>query len=295
MAVMDNYQSLKRRMEDVEDSMECSACFTVPRQLPIPCCPSGHLICGDCRGKVKGKCPTCRRKLRKGDVNSLAAAIYDKVEHRCKFFPCGEKALLADVLVHELKCKDRIIKCPGINSEGGICGEEVKFKDFIEHCKRPRGDCFMTINRSKNTISLCMNRIWRELFTSQMVNFPNYFKAFRMFETVFLFVKYENSNKMFKAFVTTMAEDPEVTSKYTATMTFSGLGQMFYENANKFVYETKIVSLEDSFNNIKENFDKGFKIHIQTLMKAFVPFIMKGEGRLVDVGVDIQVKLTNNA
>ena len=112
-AVMEDYQSLKRRMEEVEDSMECSACFTVPRQLPIPCCPSGHLICGDCRGKVKGKCPTCRRKLRKGDVNSLAAALYDKVEHRCKFFPCEEKALLADILKHELKCKDRIIKCPG--------------------------------------------------------------------------------------------------------------------------------------------------------------------------------------
>ena len=286
---MEDYQSLKRRMEDVEDSMECSACFTVPRQLPIPCCPSGHLICGTCRGKVKGKCPTCRRKLRKGDVNSLAAALYDKVEHRCKFFPCEEKALLADILVHELKCKDRIIKCPGHNSGGGICGKEVKYRNFIEHCKR--GDCFM---RDTDSISLCMKLIWRELYTSQMDNFPDFFMAFRMHKIVFLFVKYENSNKMFRAFVS-MAEDPEVTSQCTATISFSGLGQMFYENAHKFVYETKIVPLDDSFNNIKENFDKGVKIHIQTLMKAFVPFMMKEQGRRVKVGFDIQVKLMNNA
>ena len=186
-AVMEDYQSLKRRMEEVENSMECSACFTVPRQLPIPCCPSGHLICGTCRGKVKGKCPTCRRKLRKGDVNSLAAALYDKVDHRCKFFPCEEKALLADILVHELKCKDRIIKCPGHNSGGGICGKEVKFKNFIEHCNR--GDCFVICNWFEASISLCMKWIWRELYISQMDDFPDFFKAFRMHKDVFLFVK----------------------------------------------------------------------------------------------------------
>ena len=289
---MEDYQSLKRRMEDVEDSMECSACFTVPRQLPIPCCPSGHLICGTCRGKVKGKCPTCRRKLRKGDVNSLAAALYDKVEHRCKFFPCEEKALLADILVHELKCKDRIIKCPGRNSGGGICGEEVKFKNFIEHCKR--GGCFVTRNLCEDSISLCMKWTWRELYISRMDDFPDFFKAFRMHKDVFLFVKYENCNKMFKAFVSTMTEDPEVASQFTATMTFSSLGQMFYEKAYKFVHETKIVPLEDSFNNIEQNFDKGFKIHIQTLMKAFVPFMMKEEGRIVKVGIDVQVKFSKN-
>ena len=92
----------------------------------------------------------------------------------------------------------------------------------------------------------------------------------------------------------TMTEDPEVASQFTATMTFSSLGQMFYEKAYKFVHETKIVPLEDSFNNIKQNFDQGFKIKIQTLMKAFDPLMMKEKGRRVKVGVDIQVKITNN-
>ena len=108
IVMTEDYQSLKRRMREVEDCLECSACFMVPRKLPIPSCPSGHLICSDCRGKVEDKCPTCRRMLRKGDVSSLAAALYVKVEHRCKFIPCEEKALLGQILVHENICPERI-------------------------------------------------------------------------------------------------------------------------------------------------------------------------------------------
>ena len=122
IVMTEDYQSLKRRMREVEDCLECSACFMVPRKLPIPSCPSGHLMCGDCRGKVEDKCPTCRQKLRKRDVSSLAAALYDKVEHRCKFIPCEEKALLGQILVHENICPERIIKCPGPDKYG-TCGE----------------------------------------------------------------------------------------------------------------------------------------------------------------------------
>ena len=281
LVMTEDYQSLKRRMQEVEDCLECSACYMVPRKLPIPSCPSGHLICGDCRGKVEDKCPTCRQKLRKRDVSSLAAALYDKVEHRCKYIPCEEKALLGQLLVHENKCPERIIKCPVGRYFFGEdrCGKEVKFKNFNEHC---------IANHQKNEM------IPIRILPSPSL--PSYaILSQSSGKIVFLFVRCEEF--MLKTFVM-IAEDPEIISQYTAITSFSVRGQVCNEKANKLVLTTEIFPIEDNFNNIEDNFENGLQIDIKTLQKSCAPFSLLTEDRCysrnVFFGVNIKVELTKN-
>ena len=28
----------------ITSQLECPVCFNIPRELPIPCCPSGHIV-----------------------------------------------------------------------------------------------------------------------------------------------------------------------------------------------------------------------------------------------------------
>ena len=60
--------------------MECPVCLTIPRSLPIPCCPAGHILCRSCRARVL-HCPTCRRQLE-DNTSSLAATLIERVRHR---------------------------------------------------------------------------------------------------------------------------------------------------------------------------------------------------------------------
>ena len=56
---------------------------------------------------MKGKCPTCRRKLRRDEVNSVAAFIIDKIPLKCKYDSCQEKDKLDNILEHEKTCTRR--------------------------------------------------------------------------------------------------------------------------------------------------------------------------------------------
>ena len=91
----------------VQVAVECPVCLKVPRRVPIPMCPAGHLVCRRCRRHVMGKCPTCRRKLRRGEVNSVAAFLIDKIPHKCKYDSCQERDNLANILEHEKTCTRR--------------------------------------------------------------------------------------------------------------------------------------------------------------------------------------------
>ena len=53
---------------DMLEELECHVCFEIPRQLPIPACPKGHIVFKTCRENVK-TCPTCRADFRPGGVN----------------------------------------------------------------------------------------------------------------------------------------------------------------------------------------------------------------------------------
>ena len=97
--------TLEARLSDIESSVKCLVCLNIPREVPVPCCGSGHIICQACRWKTSS-CPKCKQKI---DGNSLLAeTIIGQLEHRCKFkaLGCQVKMLLEDLQTHESNCKD---------------------------------------------------------------------------------------------------------------------------------------------------------------------------------------------
>ena len=115
----------------IEKILECPVCFNIPRDLPIPQCPAGHIICKTCRDPVS-TCPTCRRRLFQDGTSSLAASLIEKVPHKCKFsvYGCEVKDLLGPLKVHEEKCAERTIRCLLFE-----CRDIIQVKKFEEHFK----------------------------------------------------------------------------------------------------------------------------------------------------------------
>ena len=113
----------------ITSQLECPVCFNIPRDLPIPCCPSGHIVCRPCKTRVSD-CPTCRQPMPANMTNSVVGGLIEQVQHRCKFHDqgCEVRMMLNELMTHEKKCPERTIKCPEI-----LCGSFVKLKDFNDH------------------------------------------------------------------------------------------------------------------------------------------------------------------
>ena len=108
----------------VEATLECPVCLSLPRDLPVPCCPSGHIVCRSCRSAVK-RCPICRQKMPANLTNSVVGSLIEQVEHKCKFSDqgCKVKMMLKDLVTHEKQCPERTFNCP-FNG----CAKLVKLK-----------------------------------------------------------------------------------------------------------------------------------------------------------------------
>ena len=93
-----NVQEAKLRgqeavMERLKGMMECPVCLSVPVEVPVPCCPVGHIICKPCQLELRraGRwtCPTCR--VRMGNSTSLLAkTLVENMEHKCNLAGCEE-------------------------------------------------------------------------------------------------------------------------------------------------------------------------------------------------------------
>ena len=110
-------QSAASAMTGIESLLKCPICFNIPRDLPIPSCPSGHIVCRPCKERVED-CPTCRQPMPANMTNSLAAALIEKVQHRCKFSDqgCAVKMILKDLVTHEKQCLERPIYRPSLSA-----------------------------------------------------------------------------------------------------------------------------------------------------------------------------------
>ena len=78
---LSDYQAILSIVEDIEKDLECPVCLNIPREVPIPSCPAGHIVCKTCKPKVK-ECPTCKREYPWGKfevTSSLAGSLIDKV------------------------------------------------------------------------------------------------------------------------------------------------------------------------------------------------------------------------
>ena len=79
--------------------------------------PSVNIVCRPCKERVRD-CPTCRQPMPANMTNSLAAALIEKVQHRCKFSDqgCEVKMILKDLVTHEKQCLERPIYRPSLSA-----------------------------------------------------------------------------------------------------------------------------------------------------------------------------------
>jgi len=115
--------------------IQCPVCLIIPRDVPIPQCEGGHIVCKPCSVNMT-KCPTCSKDLNKKITSSLAASLVELVPHQCKFskFGCEVNDLLSPLANHEKVCNVRSIKCPR-----NICSF-VPVKDYDNHVNENK--CF---------------------------------------------------------------------------------------------------------------------------------------------------------
>ncbi len=89
----------------IDASVKCLVCLHIPRDVPVPCCGSGHIICQACRRNTSS-CPKCEQTIN--GTSLLAESLIGQLEHRCKFKAqgCQVKMLLEDLKTHESNCLD---------------------------------------------------------------------------------------------------------------------------------------------------------------------------------------------
>ena len=122
---------LSKVLNVLKSTLECPVCLNLPRDLPVPSCPSGHIVCRSCRPQVAdNKCPTCRQQMSTNMTNSVVGCLIEQVEHSCKFGDqgCEVKMRLKEIKAHEKSCLKRTVKCAFIN-----CGVDVMLNEFNSH------------------------------------------------------------------------------------------------------------------------------------------------------------------
>jgi len=248
--------------------LECPICCNVPRDLPIPQCPSGHIICNKCKGSVSN-CPTCDIKMDVDGTSSLAASLIEKVPHRCKFakFGCEVKDLLSRLKKHEEKCEERTIVCPLKR-----CKAEVQLKNYKEHAKE---NCCIQIDSDgiETTISTGFlqwdgaSKITGNEFDLEVELSPSLVQSKN---EVYRFTRYIPHLKTLVLAVI-MAKDPLEVEKYSAKITI-------YKDTNyKVTFDCPLIPIEQ-FPTEEElpNHDKCWNVHYSFLRK-FLRVEDKGE------------------
>ena len=122
-------------MDKISEELQCPVCLLIPREVPIPACPVGHIICKNCRVNMT-TCPTCRRPMLEDGTNTLANRMIEIVPHPCKYSNCQVKNHLKEIEDHEERCQERTVKCPFLG-----CDEMVQVSDFQKHAMAEENKC----------------------------------------------------------------------------------------------------------------------------------------------------------
>lgn len=111
----------------VEEIIECPVCFNIPRELPVPSCRAGHIVCRPCKKEMR-LCPTCRHSLNY--TNTIVGNLAQLAEHKCSFrvFNCNVVTNIHDIIIHEKNCPERLVNCPFRE-----CNKSIQLKKFEDH------------------------------------------------------------------------------------------------------------------------------------------------------------------
>lgn len=114
-------------LASIEEEVTCPVCKQVPRIIPIPVCPNGHIICQPCLVKLENlMCTTCRVAILPNKFSVVAAGVASKLPHVCRFQGCKVKMNLSKIKIHELNCKTRHVECDR-------CHEMAPIENFVNH------------------------------------------------------------------------------------------------------------------------------------------------------------------
>merc|ERR1719474_2381091 len=115
-------------LRELQESVMCPVCLSIPRQPPVPCCQNGHVICSKCKDKVE-VCPTCRVSMT-NCVSQVAATIIQKIQHPCDFRDagCDTRCDILSISAHEESCGFRLVRCPH-----WACDEQISLTSLTSH------------------------------------------------------------------------------------------------------------------------------------------------------------------
>jgi len=225
-------EMMAESLSRLEESLGCPVCYKIPRDVPIPCCESGHIVCQDCRKRVTN-CPTCRGRLG-SNTSSLAASQIMFVNHKCKFFfySCDVKMKLEDIVHHEKSCLERTIKCPN-----SLCNQEIQLKKFQEHStENGCAENPAVFGHIFNSASLKMN-FYMDKNDNEDEGYQ--FIPIRVEDLLFYFELFFSVSKQSFIFRVFLLERVETASKYSTRITVSP------NSPRKLIYEGPVLSIED--------------------------------------------------
>ena len=225
---------MARSLSKLEESLECPVCYKIPRDLPIPCCVAGHIVCQPCRSKVTN-CPTCRGRLD-SNTSSLAASQIMMIDHKCKFsyFGCEAKMKLDEINIHEKNCPERTIICPY-----GKCKKELQLKKFSEHIRANK----CAFNKLLETvidgafIKIEFYKDRRREFGKTKTLFWKMFKIQAHNLTFYFLLNFVASKKSF-IFYVMLPDTEEAASRFTARISLAN-------DYRKHINEVPVLSIED--------------------------------------------------
>merc|ERR1719367_482152 len=115
-------------LRELQESVMCPVCLSIPRQPPVPCCQNGHVICIKCKERVE-VCPTCRVTMT-NCVSQVAATIIQRIQHPCDWRDagCPERCDINTIHGHEERCGFRQVRCPH-----WACDEQTALTDLTNH------------------------------------------------------------------------------------------------------------------------------------------------------------------
>ena len=73
--LIENMEERLNIIKDLEEELECIVCLETA-QAPLYCCQEQHLVCSDCRPRIRetGECPSCRVRYPGGELLRHRAA-----------------------------------------------------------------------------------------------------------------------------------------------------------------------------------------------------------------------------
>ena len=255
---------MKRKMDnipvsDVSDELQCPVCLLIPREVPIPACPVGHIVCKKCRVNVT-ICPTCRRPMHQEGTNAIVNRMIERVPHSCKYSQCQVKNYLKEIKEHEIRCPERTVKCPYLR-----CDDEVQVSEYQKHAMAKKNTCNIFPNYVSKTITRTSFNQKTAISQTSIWDWP--MRAFKDHGKIFYLHQHFFASKQTWAWYVTLAENSNEADKYLAKMTLKNLN----DDRKSLSIAQNVISIDSAPNDNKSVLDSKsvMLVHMSTISGFF--------------------------